>query len=191
MISDEYWMTYHEKLAESDLHTHATSFIPWDWALNAVDIASEWVEQQFTVHVAGRPLVPTPLELDPETALACGHLAFVLAEAYQHPIKLDIDIIRYNKALAKRESGLNDAREEALLAKFPPAERMFLDSPSVVIDASYWIILWYLPGALNWSLQSVWGTCCEKASPPERRQPEGQANGGPTIPTSTQPWNLV
>ncbi|KAG1897294.1 uncharacterized protein F5891DRAFT_982687 [Suillus fuscotomentosus] len=147
MISDEYWTTYHEKLAESDLHTHTTSFIPQDWALNAVDIASKWVEQQFAVHVAGRPLVPTPPELDPETALACGHLAFVLAEAYQHPnvVKLDIDIIRYNEALAKQESGLNDAREEALLAKFPPAERMFLDSPSVVIDAGYRIILWYLP----------------------------------------------
>ncbi|KAG1791282.1 hypothetical protein EV424DRAFT_1355061, partial [Suillus variegatus] len=155
MISDEYWTTYHEKLAESDLHTHATSFIPWDWALNAIDIASKWVEQQFAVHVAGRLLVPTPLELDPETALACGHLAFVLVEAYQHPnvVKLDIDIIRYNEALAKWESGLNDAREEALLAKFPPAECMFLDSPSVVIDAGYQIILWYLMGALNWSLQ--------------------------------------
>ncbi|KAG1893048.1 uncharacterized protein F5891DRAFT_1196938 [Suillus fuscotomentosus] len=153
MISHEYWAAYHEKLAALDLDTHPTSFIPQDWALNAVDIASEWVEQQFAAHVAGRPLVPAPPELDPETMLACGQLAFVLAEAYQHPIKLDIDIIRYNEALTKRESGLNDAREEALLAKFPPAERILLDRPSVVIDAGCRIILWYLPGALNWSLQ--------------------------------------
>jgi hypothetical protein len=85
MISHEYWAAYHEKLAALDLDTHPTSFIPQDWALNAVDIASEWVEQQFAAHVAGRPLVPAPPELDPETMLACGQLAFVLAEAYQHP----------------------------------------------------------------------------------------------------------
>ncbi|KAG1901804.1 uncharacterized protein F5891DRAFT_1187281 [Suillus fuscotomentosus] len=133
MISHEYWVAYHEKLAALDLDTHLTSFIPQDWALNAVDIASEWVEQQFAAHVAGRPLVPAPPELDPETMLACGQLAFVLAEAYQHPIKLDIDIIRYNQ--------------------FPPAERILLDHPLVVIDAGCRIILWYLPGALNWSLQ--------------------------------------
>ncbi|KAG2054013.1 hypothetical protein BDR06DRAFT_1008195 [Suillus hirtellus] len=96
MISHEYWVAYHEKLAALDLDTCPTSFIPQDWALNAVNIASKWVEQQFMAHVAGRPLVPAPLELDLETMLACGQLAFVLAEAYQHPIKLDIDIIQYN-----------------------------------------------------------------------------------------------
>ncbi|KAG2085104.1 uncharacterized protein F5147DRAFT_782212 [Suillus discolor] len=153
MISHEYWEAYHEKLAALDLNTHPTSFIPQDWALNAVDIASEWVEQQFAAHVASKPLVPAPPELDPKTMLACRHLAFVLAEAYQHPIKLDIDVIQYNEALTKRESGLNDAHEEALLAKFPPAKPMLLDRPSVVIDAGCRIILWYLPGALNWSLQ--------------------------------------
>lgn len=52
-------------------------------------------------------------------------------------VKLNIDIIRYNKALAKRKSGMNDAQEEALLAKFPPAEKIVLDSPSVMIDSGY------------------------------------------------------
>ncbi|KAG2112356.1 uncharacterized protein F5147DRAFT_650990 [Suillus discolor] len=149
MLSDEYWATYHAKLAELDLDAHPTSFIPRDWALNAVDIASKWVEQQFAAHVSGRPLVPAPPELDPETIFACGHLAFVLAEAYQHPIKLDIDVIQYNEALTKQESGLNDAREEALLAKFPPTERMLLDRPSVVI-----VTLGNVPGSPSWSGRS-------------------------------------
>ncbi|KAG2057283.1 hypothetical protein BDR06DRAFT_878268 [Suillus hirtellus] len=70
-------------------------------------------------------------------------------------VKLDIDIIQYNEALTKQELGLNDAHEEALLAKFPPAKRILLDCPSVVIDAGCRIILWYLPGALNWSLQVI------------------------------------
>ncbi|KAG1853772.1 hypothetical protein C8R48DRAFT_675723 [Suillus tomentosus] len=153
MISHEYWESYHEQLGALDLACHPTSFIPRDWALNVADIASEWVEQQFAAHIAGRPLVPAPPELDPETMVACGQLASVLAEAYQHPVKLDIDVIRYNEALAKRESGLNDSHEEALLAKFPPAERLVLERPSVVIDAGYRIILWYLPGALNWSVK--------------------------------------
>jgi hypothetical protein len=74
-------------------------------------------------------------------------------------VKLDIDVIRYNEALAKRESGLNDSHEEALLAKFPPAKRLVLDRPSVVIDSGYRIILWYLPGALHWSLQVGTGLC--------------------------------
>ncbi|KAG2100177.1 uncharacterized protein F5147DRAFT_777084 [Suillus discolor] len=150
MISHKYWESYHEQLGALDLACHPTSFIPWDWALNVTDIASEWVEQQFAAHIAGRPLVPAPPKLDPETMVACGQLASVLAEAYQHP---NINVIRYNEALAKRESGLNDSHEEALLAKFPPTERLVLDRPLVVIDASYQIILWYLPGALNWSLQ--------------------------------------
>ncbi|KAG2056543.1 hypothetical protein BDR06DRAFT_1005845 [Suillus hirtellus] len=153
MISHEYWESYHEQLGALDLACHPTSFIPWDWALNVADIASEWVEQQFAAHIAGRPLVHALPELDPETMVACGQLASVLAEAYQHPVKLDINVIWYNEALAKRELGLNDSHEEALLAKFPPAEHLVLEHPSVVIDASYWIILWYLPGALNWSVK--------------------------------------
>ncbi|KAG2061004.1 hypothetical protein BDR06DRAFT_966812 [Suillus hirtellus] len=155
MILHEYWESYHEQLGALDLACHPTSFIPRDWALNVADIASEWVEQQFAAHIAGRPLVPVLPELDPETTVACGQLASMLAEAYQHPVKLDIDVIRYNKALAKQELGLNDSHEEALLVKFPPAERLVLEHPSVVTDVGYQIILWYLPGALNWSVKSI------------------------------------
>ncbi|KAG1758106.1 hypothetical protein EDD22DRAFT_957200 [Suillus occidentalis] len=147
---EEYWESYHEHPGALDLLCHPTS---QDWALNVTDIASAWVEQQFAAHVAGKPLVPAPVALDPEMMIACGQLASVLAEAYQHPIKLDINVIRYNEALTKRESRLNDAREDELLAKFPPTERMFLDHPSVVIDSGYQIILWYLPATLNWSMQ--------------------------------------
>lgn len=68
-----------------------------------------------------------------------------------HPklVKLGIDIIRYNEALAKHESGMNDAQEDALLTKFPPAERIFLDSPCVVVDSGLRIILWYIPKGLS------------------------------------------
>ncbi|KAG1884392.1 hypothetical protein F4604DRAFT_1919571 [Suillus subluteus] len=44
---------------------------------------------------------------------------------------------------------MNDAQEEALLAKFPLAKKIVLDSPSVVIDAGYRIILWYIPDGLS------------------------------------------
>lgn len=59
--------------------------IPEDWALHTTHIASEWVEQQFLAHVAGRLLVDPPPGLDCPTLLSCGHLAFLMAEAYQHP----------------------------------------------------------------------------------------------------------
>ncbi|KAG1823867.1 uncharacterized protein BJ212DRAFT_1476720 [Suillus subaureus] len=123
--------------------------IPEDWALHTTHMASEWVDQQFLAHIAGRPLVNPLLGLDVYMMLSCGQLALRMAKAYQHLIKLDIDIIQYNKALAKHESGMNDAQEEALLAKFPPAEKIMLDSPSVVIDAGYRIILWYIPDGLS------------------------------------------
>lgn len=61
----------------------------------------------------------------------------MLTSVTSDQVKLNIDIIRYNKALAKRKSGMNDAQEEALLAKFPPAEKIVLDSPSVMIDSGY------------------------------------------------------
>jgi hypothetical protein len=36
-------------------------------------------------HLAGRSLIPPPPELDVPTILACGQLAFLLAEAYRNP----------------------------------------------------------------------------------------------------------
>ncbi|KAG1793250.1 uncharacterized protein HD556DRAFT_1238066 [Suillus plorans] len=35
------------------------------------------------------------------------------------------------------------------MARFPPAENILLDRPSVVIDSGYRIILWYIPDALT------------------------------------------
>ncbi|KAG2343158.1 hypothetical protein BDR05DRAFT_1000133 [Suillus weaverae] len=77
-----------------------------------------------------------------------------MAYAYQHPIKLDIDIVWYNEALAKQESRMNDAQEEALLMKFPPTEKIMLNHPSVVIDSGYRIIIWYVPDGLSPWVQS-------------------------------------
>jgi hypothetical protein len=57
--------------------------IPEDWALHTTNAASDWVEQQFLAHIAGRPLVDPPAELDPTTILSCGQLALLMAHAYQ------------------------------------------------------------------------------------------------------------
>ncbi|KAG1849007.1 hypothetical protein F4604DRAFT_1935087 [Suillus subluteus] len=69
-----------------------------------------------------------------------------MAHAYQHP---NIDIIWYNEALAKCESRMNDAQEEALLTKFPPAENIFLDALLVVMDSGFRVILWYILDGLS------------------------------------------
>lgn len=79
-----------------------------------------------------------------------GHLPqYVVGSCVWDPVKLDIDIVRYNEALSKRESGMNDAQEQALLTRFPPPKKILLVRPSVVIDSGYRIILWYLPDAIS------------------------------------------
>jgi hypothetical protein len=64
-------------------------------------------------------------------------------------VKLGFDIIQYNEALAKHESGMNDAQEDALLMRFPPAERIVLDTPYMVVDSGLRIILWYVLKCLS------------------------------------------
>ncbi|KAG1847056.1 hypothetical protein F4604DRAFT_1594712 [Suillus subluteus] len=55
---------------------------------------------------------------------------------------------------------MNDAQEEALLTKFPPAENIFLDTPSVVMDSGFRVILWYIPDGL-----SLWVQVCNFGRP--------------------------
>ena len=64
-------------------------------------------------------------------------------------VHLKIDIVRYNEALEKEESGRNEKREKILLSKFPPEEELFLTEPAVIMDAAGRIIVWYLPGAMT------------------------------------------
>jgi hypothetical protein len=59
--------------------------IPADWALRTTNVGSEWVEQQFLAHIADRPLVEPPPELDAVALLSCGQLALLMVRAYQHP----------------------------------------------------------------------------------------------------------
>ncbi|KAG2341409.1 hypothetical protein BDR05DRAFT_1001790 [Suillus weaverae] len=103
--------------------------IPEDWALQTTNVASEWVKQQFLAHIADRPLVQPPPELDTTTLLSSGQLALHMAYAYQH-------------------------LKEALLTKFPPTEKIVLNHPSVVIDSGYRIIIWYVPDGLSPWVQS-------------------------------------
>ncbi|KAG2028697.1 hypothetical protein BDR03DRAFT_882880 [Suillus americanus] len=58
-------------------------------------------------------------------------------------------MVRYNDALDKDESSRSETQEENLFNRFPPEEEHFLTTPSVVIDSSGRIIVWYLPGALT------------------------------------------
>jgi hypothetical protein len=157
-----------------------TTTIPHDWALHNTDFASQLVYDLFLSHVQPRSAFPVPHtdpnKIDVVTFLACCNLARVLAAAYlnpsEHPnskyqswsspdpslyeVRLDIDIIRYNEALDKNESGLNENREQSLLKKFPPSELFFLNSPAVILDAGGRTIVWYLPGAITDLIQVLW-----------------------------------
>lgn len=67
----------------------------------------------------------------------------------RHTVHLKIDIVRYNEALDKDETGRNEKKEKALMKKFPPEEELFLQMPAIVVDAGGRIIVWYLPGAMT------------------------------------------
>ncbi|KAG2739733.1 hypothetical protein P692DRAFT_20881428 [Suillus brevipes Sb2] len=87
--------------------------------------------------------------LDIDTCIALEQLANVMATAYSNAVRLKIDMVRYNDALDKDESGRSETREENLFNRFPPEEERFLTTPSVVIDSGSRIIVWYLPGAVR------------------------------------------
>ena len=72
----------------------------------------------------------------------------MLIDVY-HLVRLNIDLIRYNEALDKHQSGLNEKLEQTLFEKFPPSFEMIIDVPCVFIDAGGRVLLWYLPGAIN------------------------------------------
>ncbi|KAG2335336.1 hypothetical protein BDR05DRAFT_1006925 [Suillus weaverae] len=97
--------------------------ISGDWALNVTNLASEGVEQQFLAHIADKPLVEPPSELD--------------VVGSWNPVKLDIDIMQYNEALAKQELGMNNAQQQALLTRFSPIKKILLVWPSIVIESGY------------------------------------------------------
>ncbi|KAG2087517.1 uncharacterized protein F5147DRAFT_781281 [Suillus discolor] len=113
--------------------------VPTDMALHTTCIAGDFVHQLFACHVGVRlESVLPPLALDVPTMLACRQLARALADAYLHPIELNLDMIQYNEALNKRSTGRLTKHEEALLQKFPHGH----------------IILWYLPDAISLWIQA-------------------------------------
>jgi hypothetical protein len=82
------------------------------------------------------------------TASDIGHVKLM-----KHAVKLGVDIIRYNEALGRNESGTNDTREQDLLNRFPPSTQLTLTKPAVLVDAGGRQILWYLPCAISHPLQ--------------------------------------
>ncbi|KAG2114327.1 uncharacterized protein F5147DRAFT_650105 [Suillus discolor] len=106
--------------------------IPTDTALHTTCIAGDFVHQLFACHVGGQQKsVLPPLALDVPTMLA---------------FQLNLDMIRYNKALNKRSTGRLTKHEEALLQNFL--------MPSVLVDSGGRIILWYLPDAISLWIQA-------------------------------------
>jgi hypothetical protein len=147
--------------------------IPPDWALATTHIASEYVSLQFLALIGGRPNTIPPLELDFVMLMACSKMASTLANAYRNPgmtlsaapcvilissilVTINLDVARYADVLHMMEKGINPAREESLLARYPPEAQIHLDRPTVVCDKFGIIIFWYLPGAIDLAIQVSW-----------------------------------
>ncbi|KAG1792285.1 uncharacterized protein HD556DRAFT_1444554 [Suillus plorans] len=127
--------------------------IPPDWALATTHIASEYVSRQFLALIGGRPNAIPPLELDFVMLAACSKLASTLADAYRNPVTINFDVARYADVLQMMEKGINPAREDSLLSRYPPDSQIHLDWPTVVCDKFGIIVLWYLPGAIDLAIQ--------------------------------------
>ncbi|KAG2096499.1 uncharacterized protein F5147DRAFT_584003 [Suillus discolor] len=52
------------------------------------------------------------------------------------------------------EKGINPARKDSLLSRYPPDSQIHLDRPTVVCDKFGIIILWYLPGTIDLAIQN-------------------------------------
>ncbi|KAG2057630.1 hypothetical protein BDR06DRAFT_969390 [Suillus hirtellus] len=129
--------------------------VPTDMALHTTCIAGDFVHQLFACHVGvWLESVLPPLALDVPTMPACQQLAQALADAYLHPIELNLDMIQYNEALNKHSTRRLTKHEEALLQKFPHGPQLLLDKPSVLVDFGGHIILWYLPDMISLWIQA-------------------------------------
>ncbi|KAG1717903.1 uncharacterized protein EDB91DRAFT_1090489 [Suillus paluster] len=118
--------------------------IPLDWALYQTYLAGELVHEIFMSTIHQRPAKNMNLGLlDIDTCIALEHLANVMASAYSNA-----DMVRYNDALDKDESGRSAKREQTLFDRFPPEQEHFLTTPAVIVDSGGRIIVWYLPGAM-------------------------------------------
>ncbi|KAG2029646.1 hypothetical protein BDR03DRAFT_1018115 [Suillus americanus] len=143
--------------------------IPIDWALYQTYLAGELVHEIFMATILHRLVRDMDLGLlDIDTCIALEQLANVMATAYSNAVCLKIDMVRYNDALDKDESGRNETREENLFNRFPPEEERFLTTPSVVIDSGGRIIVWYLPGALTTMImKDIHGATHSMSGPPK------------------------
>ncbi|KAG1776278.1 hypothetical protein EV702DRAFT_1279304 [Suillus placidus] len=86
--------------------------------------------------------------------MACSKLASTLADAYRNPVTINLDVARYAEVLQMMEKGINPAREDSLLAWYPPDTQIHLDRPAVVCDKFGIIVFWYLPGAIDLAIQN-------------------------------------
>ncbi|KAG2752441.1 hypothetical protein P692DRAFT_20693953, partial [Suillus brevipes Sb2] len=73
-------------------------------------------------------------------------------------VTINLDVARYADVLHMMEKGINPAREESLLARYPPEAQIHLDRPTVVCDKFGIIIFWYLPGAIDLAIQMAAAT---------------------------------
>ncbi|KAG1719567.1 hypothetical protein EDB19DRAFT_1918744 [Suillus lakei] len=143
--------------------------IPPDWALATTHIASEYVSRQLLALIGGRPNAIPPLELDFVMLMACSKLASTLANAYQNPVTINLDVARYADVLHMMEKGINPACEDSLLARYPPEAQIHLDRPTVVCDKFGIIIFWYLPSTIDLPVQNDMAAATAKMSVPLAR----------------------
>ncbi|KAG2101092.1 uncharacterized protein F5147DRAFT_776821 [Suillus discolor] len=136
--------------------------IPADWALTTTHLASEYVSRQFCSIVGVMPKVLPPPELDVVLLMACSNLARRLTDAYLNPVTINFDMVQYSDALHIQETGINPRHEQSLLERFPPVGQLMLEWPTVVLDKFGLIVLWYLPGVINETIQSISRTAAKK-----------------------------
>ncbi|KAG1722467.1 hypothetical protein EDB19DRAFT_1834992 [Suillus lakei] len=98
--------------------------IPADWALATTHIISEYVYNQFSALVSGKPNTLPSLKLNFDIFMGCSKLASTLAHAYYNQA-------RYADALQIMEKGTKPDCEANLLAQHLLDHQILLDQPTV------------------------------------------------------------
>ncbi|KAF8449500.1 hypothetical protein L210DRAFT_3641096 [Boletus edulis BED1] len=125
---------------------------PPHWALSFADLLADYMVDLFQYQISQGPeeirhLRPIP-QIGLETLCEASLMVSKIVLAYRNQVQLaEVDIVRL--AETAHQSNQIEVHTEDLMLPANPGIRRELREPTVIIDRSGHVLLWYLPGAMS------------------------------------------